>query len=138
VILGGLAALHEITGDAAYLRQGEAIADAALRSLTTPAPGAGQGILIEPDEQGTTRRDRDRPQFKGIFMRNLYDFYLQSPRPVYRDFIHDNARSIWANGRNSSNQFGLHWFGPFDRADAGRQSSALDALNAAVPLAAAP
>ena len=36
VILGGLAALHELTGDEAYLRQGEAIADAALRSLTGP------------------------------------------------------------------------------------------------------
>ena len=47
VILGGLAALHELTGDEAYLRQGEAIADAALRSLTSPA-----GILAEPGEAG--------------------------------------------------------------------------------------
>lgn len=137
VILGGLAALHEITGDAAYLRQGEVIAGATLRELTNPAPGARHGILLEPDEQGTTRRDQDRPQFKGIFVRNLYDFYQQSPRPEYRQFICDNARSVWISARNSSNQFGLHWAGPFDRADAGRQSSALDALNAAVPLAAA-
>ncbi len=136
VVLGGLAALYEITGDAAYLRQGEAIADAALSSLTTAAPGARTGILIEPDEHGTTRKDRDRPQFKGIFMRNLYDFYLQSLRPAYSEFIRDNARSIWVNDRNDSNQFGLHWAGPFDYADAARQSSALDALNAAVPLAA--
>jgi len=134
VILGGLAALHEITGDAAYLRQGEAIADAALSSLTTSAPSARHGILLEPDEHGTARSDRDRPQFKGIFMRNLYDLHLQSRRPAYSEFIRDNVRSIWANNRNSSNQFGLHWAGPFDYADAGRQSSALDVLNAAVPL----
>ncbi len=134
VVLGGLAALYEITGDAAYLRQGDAIAGAALRSLTTPVPHARHGILVEPGEHATARRDRDRPQFKGIFVRNLYDFYLQSPRPDYREFICDNARSVWDNDRNASNQFGLHWAGPFDYADANRQSSALDVLNAAVPL----
>jgi predicted alpha-1,6-mannanase (GH76 family) len=136
VILGGLAALFQITGDAAYLRQGEALADAALSRLTTPAPHATHGILLEPGEHVTARHDRDRPQFKGIFVRNLYDFSLQSPRPAYREFIRDNARSIWVNDRNSSNQFGLHWAGPFDKADASRQSSALDVLTAAVPLAA--
>jgi predicted alpha-1,6-mannanase (GH76 family) len=135
VILGGLAALHEITGEASYLRHGEAIADAALASLTTAVPGARHGILLEPGEDSTARSDADRPQFKGIFVRNLYDFYLQSRRPAYAEFILDNARSIWANNRNASNQFGLHWAGPFDFADAGRQSSALDVLNAAVPLA---
>jgi len=135
VILGGLATLHEITGDAAYLRQGEAIADATLTLLTTPAPEARHGVLLEPGEDSTARSDRDRPQFKGIFVRNLFDFYLQSPRPAYSEFILDNARSIWASNRNSANQFGLHWAGPFDYPDAGRQSSALDVLNAAVPLA---
>jgi predicted alpha-1,6-mannanase (GH76 family) len=135
VILGGLAALHQITGDAAYLRQGEVLADAALAQLTTPGPPARHGILVEPGEHVTARSDRDRPQFKGIFVRYLYDFCRQSPRPSYREFIRDNARSIWANDRNSSNQFGLHWAGPFDRADASRQSAALDALNAAVALA---
>jgi predicted alpha-1,6-mannanase (GH76 family) len=132
VILGGLAALHEITGDASYLRQGETIADATLESLTTPAPGARHGILLEPGEQATEIKDADRPQFKGVFMRNLYDFSRQSPRPAYTEFMLDNARSIWANNRNDSNQFGLHWAGPFDFADAARQSSALDALNAAL------
>jgi predicted alpha-1,6-mannanase (GH76 family) len=136
VVLGGLAAMYQITGDAAYLRQGEAIADAALGSLTTLAPDARHGILLEPGEHSTGRSDGDRPQFKGIFVRNLYDFYLQSRRPDYSEFIRDNARSIWANDRNSSNQFGLHWAGPFDYADASRQSSALDVLNAAAALAA--
>jgi predicted alpha-1,6-mannanase (GH76 family) len=137
VILGGLAALHQITGDAAYLRQGEALADAALTLLTAPAPHARHGILLEPREHVPARRrhDRDLPQFKGIFVRNLYDFYLQSQRPAYREFIRDNADSIWANDKNSNNQFGLHWAGPFDKADAARQSSALDVLTAAVPLA---
>ena len=73
VILGGLAALHELTGDEAYLRQGEAIADAALRSLTSP-----RGILAEPGEAETAAGDRDRPQFKGIFVRYLQDFSRHS------------------------------------------------------------
>jgi predicted alpha-1,6-mannanase (GH76 family) len=128
VILGGLAELYQITGDTSYLRQGEAIADAALGSLTTMAPDARHGILLEPGEHSTARTDGDRPQFKGIFVRNLHDFYLESRRPVYSEFIRDNARSIWANNRNRA--------GPFDYADASRQSSALDVLTAAVALAA--
>jgi hypothetical protein len=71
-------------------------------------------------------------QFKGIFIRNLYDFYRQDPKPGYQAFILANARSIWVNSRNRRGQFGVRWTGPFDRADAIRQSSAQEALNAAV------
>ena len=138
VILGGLADLHEITGDSAFLRYGESIADAALRELTTPPSAMVPGILTEPGEAEMIRRRGDGSQFKGIFARNLYDFYSRSPRPEYRDFILRNARSIWADSRNAKNQFGLCWAGPFDSADASRQSSALDAVNAAVALTAAP
>ena len=131
VVLGGLAALHEITGDGGYLEQAEAIADAAISQLVTAAPAAG--ILFEPDELGTDPKDADRPQFKGVFMRNLYDLNARSGKPAYTGFIQANARSIWDRNRNDRNQFGLHWAGPFDQADASRQSSALDALNAAIP-----
>ena len=33
-------------------------------------------------------------------MRHLYDFYRQSRRPAYREFILRNARSIWDNDQN--------------------------------------
>jgi predicted alpha-1,6-mannanase (GH76 family) len=135
VILGGLASLYEITGDRAYLEQAESIADAALSELTSPASAGEPGILIEPNEMEAALRDRDLPQFKGVFMRNLCDLYRQSPRPAYREFILANARSLWDHAQNANHQFGLHWTGPFDRADASRQSSALDALNAAVAVA---
>jgi predicted alpha-1,6-mannanase (GH76 family) len=137
VILGGLAALHEISGDTGYITLGESIADAALRELTSPPEASPPGILIEPGEaeMARARRHGDGSQFKGIFVRNLYDFYLHSRRPAYRDFMLRNARSIWDNSRNADNQFGLCWTGPFDTADASRQSSALDALNAAVAVA---
>jgi predicted alpha-1,6-mannanase (GH76 family) len=134
VILGGLADLHEITGDAEFLRQGAAIADAALRELTSVPPAAPAGILIEPGEAGMIGRRADGSQFKGIFVRNLYDFHAHSPRPHYRDFVVGNAQSIWANSRNARNQFGLRWTGPFDAADASRQSSALDVFNAAIAM----
>lgn len=135
VVLGGLAALHEITGDDEYLTHAEGIADAAIGQLVTSGTEAGAGILIEPDELGTDPKDADRPQFKGVFMRNLYDLNLRSNKPAYTDFIRANAQSIWDRNRNEQNQFGLHWSGPFDQADACRQSSALDALNAAIPAA---
>jgi predicted alpha-1,6-mannanase (GH76 family) len=135
VVLGGLGDLYEITGDSAFLRLGESIAGAALRELTTPPSAERPGILIEPGEARMAGRREDGSQFKGIFVRNLYDFYLHSPRTEYRDFIFRNARSIWAS-RDAQNQFGLSWAGPFDMADASRQSSALDVLNAAVALSA--
>jgi predicted alpha-1,6-mannanase (GH76 family) len=135
VILGGLAALHEITGDPACLARGEAIADAALRALVTPDEADPPGILTEPLEASTSPRDGDRPQFKGIFVRHLHDFARRSGRPAYPAFIEANARAIWTRARNERDQFGLCWSGPFDRADASRQSAALDVLNAAVGLA---
>ena len=134
VILGGLAALHEISGDRGYLEQGESIADATLARLASPAADV-PGILAEPSE-ATAAPKGDHTQFKGIFVRYLCDFCRPSPRPAYRSFILANARSIWDNARNADNQFGFRWGGPFDRADASRQSSALDALNAAVALTA--
>ncbi len=134
VILGGLADLYEITGRDAFLRQGDTIAGAVLRELTsTPADGP-PGILVEPGEPEMVGRRGDGTQFKGIFVRNLHDFYRHSPRPEYREFIVRNAGSIWANSRNARNQFGVRWTGPFDAADASRQSSALEALTAAAAL----
>jgi predicted alpha-1,6-mannanase (GH76 family) len=131
VILGGLAALHELTGDEAYLRQGEAIADAALRSLTSP-----EGILAEPGEAKAADDDRDLPQFKGIFVRYLQDLSRHVRKPEYGTFLLANARSVLANNRNQEGQFGLHWAGPFDRADASRQTSAVEVLIAAAALTA--
>jgi predicted alpha-1,6-mannanase (GH76 family) len=136
VILGGLAALFQITGDRGYLTQGEVIAAAALGGLTAA------GILAEPCEAAGRTCNEDQAQFKGIFVRYLYDFWLQDRQflladhqPDYRAFILANATSIW-NHRNASGQFGLRWAAPCDRATPARQSSALDALIAAAALSA--
>jgi predicted alpha-1,6-mannanase (GH76 family) len=136
VILGALAALFEITGDRAYLARAEAIAQAALGGLTAA------GILAEPCEATGKPCNEDQAQFKGIFVRYLYDFWLQDRQfllqdhqPDYRAFVLANATSIW-NHRNASGQFGLRWAAPCDHATPARQSSALDALITAAALSA--
>ena len=127
VILGGLAALHEITGDRDLLQQGEAVADTALRSLVNP-----RGILAEPCEPSGC--NDDQTLFKGIFVRYLRQFSKHSGNPAYRAFILANAESVLRNAGNPAGQFGLRWDGPFDKADASRQTSAVEVLTAAAAL----
>ena len=129
VILGGLAALYQITDDRAYLQQGEAIADAALTTLTGP-----RRILAEPCESSGC--NGDQTLFKGIFVRYLHEFCLHSDRQAYRAFILANADSVWDTDRNAADQFGSRWAGPFDQADASRQTAALEVLTAAAALTA--
>jgi predicted alpha-1,6-mannanase (GH76 family) len=129
VILGGLAALHELTGDEEYLRQGEAIADATLRTLVSPG-----GILAELCEPG--RCNGDQTQFKGIFVRYLHEFARHRARPQYQAFLLANADSVLTRAGNPAGQFGMRWAGPFDKADASRQSSAVEVLTAAATLTA--
>ena len=68
-------------------------------------------------------------------MRNLHYLQLAAPKDQFRTFILDNADSIWANDRNSSNYLGLVWSGPASAGgdpDASTQSSAMDTLVAAM------
>ncbi len=126
VILGGLAELYRADHDSTLLTKAEAIAGATISHLTV------NGILTEPHKIS----GGDAPQFKGIFMRNLMELYQtipasSAPAARYRKFAQANAQSIWKNDRASANKLGGLWQGPFDSADATRQTSALDALIAA-------
>jgi predicted alpha-1,6-mannanase (GH76 family) len=126
VILGGLVEMAEITRRKSYLLKAQAIAEAAMRTLVNT-----EGILVEPCEKNDGCGG-DGPQFKGIFARNLGLLYARTKKRAYRDFLRRNADSLWTRNRNEADQFGLKWAGPFDRADASRQSAALDLLNAAL------
>jgi predicted alpha-1,6-mannanase (GH76 family) len=146
VILGGLADLYRITGDENYLIRARGIANSAMRLLVDD-----QGILTEPCESSPGGCGADGPQFKGIFMRYLsylyrseLEFVQTGPREYAeqeQDFINScksffirQATSIWNKDRDAvRNTLGLHWGGPYTVADASTQSSALDALNAAIP-----
>ncbi len=148
VILGGLSDLYSITGDYNYLRRAEEIAIAAMNQLVDEG-----GVLVEPCESTSQGCGDDGTQFKGIFVRYLSYAYstvirvAKSPQSTAmrsedarflsscESFFVRQAQSIWSNNRDGSNNtFGVHWAGPFTGADASTQSSALDALVAAVSL----
>ena len=79
----------------------------------------------------------DGPQFKGIFMRNLQavrDFWRRGigSSAESEAAIARNAASIWNKDRNEDDKLGLVWSGPYVEATAATQSSALDALVAAI------
>lgn len=96
-----------------------------------------QGVLKERCEPGC---DADGTQFKGIFVRNLAYLRARIGKESYGEFLVRNADSIWQHnrppaedGEEAPSTFGLLWSGPFDMAEPSRQSSALDAMVAAVP-----
>ena len=121
--------LYRIKKDREALQMAENIAQAAIAKMTN-----SQGILREKNEP---EMGADGPQFKGIFIRHLATLYQVTQNEAYKDFILKNAESIWTTGRNpNSSQFGGVWAGPFDRADAARQSCALDCLIEALNLTA--
>lgn len=124
VILGGLTDLYKVTGNINYLNEAMLIANAATATLVD-----GNGVLVEPCEAGDSCGD-DGPQFKGIFVRYLAYLYDETNVPAYHTFLYNNAHAVWFNDRNSTNQLGLHWDGPFDTNDAARQSSALMPVSA--------
>lgn len=124
VILGALVELFHADNDPSLLPQAEAIANAAIANL------AQNGILTDP---GSMSGD-DAPQFKGILLRNLMALYVADPDPRYQAFADANAKSIVASDQGPNCEFGALWQGPFDSADATRQTSALDALIAAAAM----
>lgn len=120
VILGGLVELNRAAPDQDLMRTAHEIAMAALSRLTDQ-----EGVLQETSKAHT---GGDVPQFKGIFARNLMILNAVAPDCRFAEFFQANARAIWEKDRNAQNQFGFWWAGPFDVADAARQSSALDLL----------
>ncbi|HZZ39470.1 MAG TPA: glycoside hydrolase family 76 protein [Acidobacteriaceae bacterium] len=129
VILAGLVELSQADHDPALLVQATTIADSAIAHLTTP-----DDVLKEATIGGG-----DAPQFKGIFVRNLMRLYQALPdndphRRRYQKFFAANARSLWRYDQGKHHECGAVWQGPFDSADATRQTSALDALIAAASM----
>jgi predicted alpha-1,6-mannanase (GH76 family) len=124
VILGGLVELYRADNDPTLLPQAEAIANAAIAHLTQ------NGVLTDPGSMS----GGDAPQFKGVFLRNLMALYVADPDPHYQAFADANAKSIVASNQGTSCEFGALWQGPFDSADATRQTSAIDALIAAAAM----
>lgn len=124
VLIGALAEWSKSPGNTAVLDDAKRISDAALTHLTDK-----DGVLHDVCEP---KCGADGIQFKGIFMRNLRDLNRIAPDPNYVKAFATNADSIWNNDRTPANTFGTVWSGPPDSPDAGTQSSAIDALVAAM------
>jgi len=123
VILTGLVDLASITKNNTLITIAERIGNATITHLTH------NGILQEPCEPNKNC-DNDQLIFKGIFMRNLYDLTLVSGvTSNFKTFIQTNGNSVWSVDRDSKNDIGLYWYGPFDTANAPRQASGLDLWN---------
>ncbi|KAI0145565.1 glycoside hydrolase family 76 protein [Xylariaceae sp. FL1272] len=122
VVLGALAELYKANGDSSLLTSATKIANAAISTLVSG------GILSDGCEPNC---GADGEQFKGVFMRNLQELHKVAPSSTFSNFIKKNADSIWADDNNNYH-LGQTWQGPYEEADAGSQSSALDALIAAV------
>lgn len=124
VIIGGLLELYRSYPDMSHILTAQSIAAAAIETLSD-----SDGILHEICEPDC---GADGPQFKGIFMRNLQKLQEAFPCNEFKAFIDRNADSIWSKDRSIRNELGLVWSGPFREATASTQSSACDALVAAV------
>ena len=97
-------------------------------------PADGKLLSIPPDGNEPAGGGPYLPQFKGIFLRNLVRLNRTLPLGKYKLFAETNARSIVSNDRSLNHDFGNLWQGPFDSADGTRQTSALDALIAAMEM----
>jgi len=126
VILAALAELHRGTGDAALLTAGRRLAD----TSTTAAYLNVNGILRDPGE-APGGGGADGPSFKGAYVRGLAAFNAALPDRPYSAYLRRQADSAHARNRSALNTYGLLWAGPWDRADAARQHSAVDLMNAA-------
>lgn len=125
--------LYRATGSSnrSLVEAAERVADAVVKVGSRWSP---HSTLVEPCEP---KCDANGRQFKGIFTRYLSYFLQAVPNspaaPRYCEFLQHNAETLWAHDRvNSSNQFGPHWAGPIQTPDAITQTSALDALTAAI------
>jgi predicted alpha-1,6-mannanase (GH76 family) len=121
VLIGALVELAAATGDPTLLDEAGAVAHA---TMTSPALTNADGIMVEPCGIDT----KDCWQFKGVFFRNLRDFYRARPLKEIQVYTRKQSDSIWNVARDAQDHFGYHWHIPFDGAAARRQSSALDAL----------
>jgi predicted alpha-1,6-mannanase (GH76 family) len=125
VVLGGLAEWSHGAGGADAIGEAKRIADGALMKLTD-----ADGVLHDKCEP---KCGADGIQFKGIFVRNLRVLNGAAPDARYRAAFVVNAEAILMKNRTPENTFGTVWSGPVTTPDAGTQSSALDALVAAIP-----
>lgn len=122
--LGGFTELWRATGDQSYADTARRLADAAMTGLTS------EGVLVESCDTGSC--DDNQKQFKGIFLRYFGDFASAAGDQKHRDFVRQQADSVWLRDRDPLNRIGERWAGGTPNAvDWRTHASGLEALIAA-------
>jgi predicted alpha-1,6-mannanase (GH76 family) len=125
VVLTGLVNLHKITGEEHYLKSANQLAKATIVHMVNEQ-GILKEIICEPDNCKP-----DSEQFKGIFMRHLAVLNVYNPHKLYKDFLVNNAKSIYINVmRKGKTLPGISWYLPSEESNVSTLSSALDVFNA--------
>ena len=128
VILGGYVQLQQATGNSQYITKARNLADAVLRSPNLNP----NNILREPCEPGGGECGGDASSFKGIFIRNLGELNRALGDRPYSQYLRNLADTIYSRDRNSLDQYGVHWAGPFTIASAPNQHGGLEVHTAAL------
>jgi hypothetical protein len=123
VLMNALVQLNRLTGDANALATARRIGDA----MTTSSYLSPGGILREPNEIGCSG---DGASFKGAAIRGLGALNA-AVGGVYNDYLRRQADTNYANNRDSLDEYGSHWAGPFVATNHSCQHSVVDLLNAA-------
>lgn len=124
VLLGGLVALAQGTGDDRYLQRARELADASTASETLNV----DGVLTEPCEESGC--DIDAPSYKGIYVRNLGELNRALDDHPYSNYLDFQAATASTHNRTADDQYGLHWAGPIQSISGATQQSAVDLLAA--------
>jgi len=124
VLLEGLVNFYLTYQDTKYLLLADSIIASVVKILTI------NGVLNEPVKN---KLNGDSQQFKGIFMRYLNYYTSKSGSKKWNTFIQNQYSSIIKMNYNVSyGLFGDLWQGPLDGYSGVSQTSALDALTAAL------
>jgi predicted alpha-1,6-mannanase (GH76 family) len=124
VLIDALVQLNKLTGDANALATARRVGDA----LTTSSYLSPNGIMREPNESATC--SGDGASFKGAAVRGL-GVLNSAVGGAYNTYLQRNADSNYAGNRDTLDQYGSHWAGPYVATNHSCQHSVLDLLNAA-------